>query len=146
MQRYLRNNQLRVEKVPFPLFHETSLEDAQNIMINGIDIIRVIHRDCREYGVAFCTCPDLQNTYRKGNFQGAIVEFGAWQGESPRCLTALLPGLNLFFSGGNFQFKKPPFYTFRTLCAELSATSILAGGIVFLYDSFEQYTPIKVIA
>lgn len=149
VERLLRSGYKVVDDVRFPLFHETSLEHAANIVMNGIDIGIVEERDCREFGAAFCACIDLKSTVGKGNFNGAVVKLNSWQGRPPRWLNMdivrpYLPRRVILYHELSRCLKERQ-YIWRIVASELSASSILSGVSVFINDSFEQYVPVEII-
>lgn len=151
-----------VRDVVFPVFHETSLKHARNLLKNGIDYAEVWGR-WNQQGYCFYAARDLKNTYGRGMQTEAIVEVSAVPGRRARWVDFsgaywatniynfiqadpanldrdnILPMLSRGAGGATI-------YWLSSLCAELGASSLGDDRNVFIFDSFEAYKPTKIIS
>lgn len=141
-----------VEEVKFPIYHETNINYATNILVNGIDYSRVCGRNISGSsgsirGTVFCAGRSIQETLGKGNFHGAMVEFYAsfaspplWIDFNNKRIQHLAVYPFAFLSG--LPDESP--YAWYVICAELSASALALGSIV-IFDHFEKYRVSRVL-
>lgn len=135
-----------VEDVSFPLFHNTDMEGAHNLLQNGICLQLALSREIDQFGKGFSAYTDQKRGTGLGNFSGARVAFRALEHQPARWLDrnrdkvtrltedlSKVLALRYFMTGG--------LYTWSVVCAELSASSFRSGKSVYIYDSFEEYVP-----
>lgn len=136
-----------IEKVAFPLFHETNPDRAGKIMLNGIDMVAVSMRKSLSLGKgAFCACEKIKDAVGKGNFSGAVVKFDASISAHPQWvnLEALhAQGLEL----GRFWeifLTRNDLFSWKIFASEVLASSV-KKGYVGIFEDFQDYVPAEIL-
>jgi hypothetical protein len=133
--------------VQFPLFHETSPENAQNILQNGINILSLISRTFPGGGHFFSMGTSIESVMRKGNFSGAVVKFMP-PSENPPFWFNMLDGkysdqvLMVWFDQA-LPAETRKVYDWSVICSELSVSALL-NGFVMVFDP-NGFVPTEVI-
>ena len=136
-----------ISEVSFPLYHETSPENARQIVEEGISFSAILSRSFGRTGNFFSMGLSPQATIGKGNFSGALVEFGATDGEKLFWLDTRLDEVGVMVAEFSSALSKSfgiEYYTWRSVCAELSAAALILG-FVHVFDSFERFMPGRIL-
>ncbi|MDD5594546.1 MAG: hypothetical protein PHG97_07405, partial [Candidatus Margulisbacteria bacterium] len=158
------NNVELIKNVIFPIFHETSIAGAQDLMTDGIDFGAVWGRWNQQWGHCFYAGREFEKTLHRGMKSEAMVAISAAPDHEPKWLDVdLLLKMNLTLY--NFIQADPAncdrerllpamskeareesnVYWLSTLCAEIGASALTTERTVFIYDSFEAYMPSGII-
>ncbi|MBN3033027.1 MAG: hypothetical protein JW873_02920 [Candidatus Saganbacteria bacterium] len=150
-----------VAEVAFPIFHETSLGNAGDLLKNGINYLDVWGRRSPLFGYCFYAGRERGTTSGRGMQQGAVVEILAAPDLPARTVdfTSFLPAVDLcafiIYPGNYDRDNLLPMvsgktgganvYWLSSFCAELGASSLSDERSVYIFDSFEAYRPARII-
>jgi hypothetical protein len=133
------------EEVQFPLYHETDLESAKNILTNGFDIFIICGRSSQSAGQGFFSAShSIETAKGKGNFHGALIKLLPAEGARPMWLDNNHLSRARALMHLDLSFVKE-MYSWSTFASEISASAYSYGESVFIFNSFEAYKPAEII-
>ncbi|MFA6170136.1 MAG: hypothetical protein WCW67_01360 [Candidatus Margulisiibacteriota bacterium] len=145
-----------VQKVNFPLFHETNYDGAMNLLDNGPDYWRIWSRWNKEGGYCFYVGLTKEQTLGKGMKNGALVQIESAPDRAAKWLRNMelyylltVDPLNLdqhrLLPTYAAEARRGPIYSISALCAEVGASAFHNDQIAFIFDSFEDYYPREIV-